>query len=495
LSSQSEKILQGLDKPLKVYVIVPEIAEWNRPIHALLDNCRSVQANIQVKYLSPDLDKEEVVRLGKEYKFAAERTGLLLVYGTEPNTEHRFIKYADLQSRDASEMMSRSSQGFFKGEAALISELNSLTEGKEKAVVYFTQGNGELNISDRNVSGRGDDGCGIYRDQLEGKGIKVLGLVLSPVEGVKSKSPDIVVSTKIPDDATIVVIAGPTKRFEKPALDALRNYLEPTDPQKKKGKLVALLDPASAGGGRDGTTGLEDLLASYGVIVGKDRVLQLRGAVISNPGLVLADVPSDDGVRSESPLIDAFAGKSWLLVGARTIQGQTPTSPGKEHYRTVSLLQTDPRSTASWAETNLQAEPTELIRELDSRRELGRRISQDPLSLAVAVSEVMPAADGGPHAFMQGEGKPRLTVFGSSSPLRNSFANARGISGFFDFFASDLSWLRERPSNIGIEAKKRDYYALTSENINFSRMIWLPALLMVVGVLGLATGVWVVRRR
>jgi hypothetical protein len=57
-----------------------------------------------------------------------------------------------------------------------------------------------------------------------------------------------------------------------------------------------------------------------------------------------------------------------------------------------------------------------------------------------------------------------------------------------------LSWLRERPNNIGVDAKKRETYAL-SPAADLSRMFWIPSILMVVGVIGLGAGVWVVRRR
>jgi len=60
--------------------------------------------------------------------------------------------------------------------------------------------------------------------------------------------------------------------------------------------------------------------------------------------------------------------------------------------------------------------------------------------------------------------------------------------------ASSLAWLRERPENIGIEAKKREYYIM-DPNANISRMIWLPFGLMMFSVVGLGLGVWVVRRR
>jgi hypothetical protein len=497
LSSQSERILQGLDKPLKIYAIVSENDGIYYPVRALLDNCRSAQPDIQVKYLSPDLDKEEVARLGKQYKFSGERAGLLVIYGTEPKAQSRFIKRDDLISADASQMMARSSQGMFKGESALISEVNTLVEGKDKPVVYFTQGNGELDIADREIAQRPgtDTGCGIYRDKLDAGNFKVLGLQFSPVKGVKAKSPDIVVSTEVPDDAATVVIAGPTKRFEKEAVEALRRYLEPSEPGKKKGTLIVMLDPVITGENRSETTGLEELLAGYNVEVGKNRVLELRNRYSRDLDVVLAGVNPDRGLRSQNPVLDAFAGQGFLFLKSRTVQGQPASPAGRERYRSDMLLATQPGDYAI-AETNMEPDPRRLLKELDNRGELAKRISPEPLSLAVAVSEVTgpPPNPMNPHAPPPTDSKPRLIVFGSSSPLRNSLSSMNYFEGFYDFFASNINWLRGRSSNIGIEAKKRDIYLVKSDT-NFSRMIWLPALLMFVGVVGLGTGVWVVRRR
>jgi hypothetical protein len=497
LSSQSEHILQGLDKPLKVYVIVPEHDPFNHPIHALLDNCRSVRPEIQVKYLSPDLNKPEVTELATEYKFGAERKGILLVYGSAPKAENRFVKYDDLVSHDTSEMASRSSQGFFKGEAALMGEVNSLAEGKEKPVVYFTQGNGELDINDRQVTNRADEGCGVYRDRLEDSiNVKVKGLQFSPVEGATGKNPDVVVSKKVPDDAAVVVIAGPRKRFDKYAVEALRDYLQPADPKKKKGKLFALFDVVVNDQGQMEPTGLESLLAEFNVEVGNNRVLEAQSRIVDDPEVVLAVVNPAEDVRLRNPVADAFLQKAFLLLKPRTVSalqaGGRP--PQMERYRTDALLLASPEE-YPWVETNLQADARAVVKKFeDDPAEFRKKVRPELLSLAVAVSETTPSMGGDPHAFMNSEDKPRLVVVGSAQPLRNSQANSNYFRGFYSFFASDVAWLRERPSNIGIEAKKRDFY-IVKPDTNFSRMMWLPAILMFVGVVGLGTGVWVVRRR
>ena len=46
---------------------------------------------------------------------------------------------------------------------------------------------------------------------------------------------------EVPDDATVVVIAGPTTDFLQPEIDAMKRYVA------KGGKVLALIDPPAAG--------------------------------------------------------------------------------------------------------------------------------------------------------------------------------------------------------------------------------------------------------
>jgi len=154
-----------------------------------------------------------------------------------------------------------------------------------------------------------------------------------------------------------------------------------------------------------------------------------------------------------------------------------------------------------WAETNLD-DPVRIVESAIRDRFKGiRERMVARLPLAVTVSEPTGGMPGDPHAaFMGGDSKPRMVVFGNASwasdkPLPNVFrpsedANAR----YYSLFASSLAWLREKPSEIGIEAKKRDVYQMP-ETTNVTRLLMLPVGLMFVSILGLGLGVWIVRRR
>jgi hypothetical protein len=95
-----------------------------------------------------------------------------------------------------------------------------------------------------------------------------------------------------------------------------------------------------------------------------------------------------------------------------------------------------------------------------------------------------------------GQQKPRMVVFGNASMACNRNMDERARRPYFDLIASSIEWLREKEGNIGNEPKKRDTYELkpkTTEDV--VRMVYLPPVLIVFGMIGLATGVWIVRRR
>ena len=258
LSSRSKAMLKdGLDKPTKIYVLMAVGSTLQQEMQTLLTNCREVNDKIEVKYLSPDLDDDQVRDLEKKYSFTG-REGVLVVYGDGNEENHRFIPVDDLFSVDS--MGPRELK--FKGEDALMTALSALTEGKSKPVVYFTQGHGELDLNNSDTS-RLDEGMGALRSRLEKRNYDVKPLEFGAA------------NPKVPDDASIVVIARPSLPFAPAAIDALRRYMKPSDDTKKRGKLFVLFDVVLSAENKMVRTGLEDFMKEFNVEVDNQRVLSL----------------------------------------------------------------------------------------------------------------------------------------------------------------------------------------------------------------------------
>jgi ABC-type uncharacterized transport system len=494
ISDQSQNILKAIDKPAKVYVLIPMADDLAyREVKTLLDNCRAVNEKLEVEYVSPDLNPQRVRELKSLYPFT-DREGLLVVYGPEGASNFQFIKAQDIFGNDPNpDPSSKKARFVFKGEDALVSSLSFLEQGKTKSVIYFLQGNGELDLKDSTSSQVGE-GAGNLKDRLQKANYDVKGLQLSPIARKDPKG-ETVVSDKVPDDAEIVVIAGTKMKMPDYTLKALHDYMNPTSANARKGKLVVLLDTPIGFDRKLVHTGLEGLLADFNVDVGDDRVFALPNNVTGEDptNLLVLTNPS-----ANNPIAEAFRGRAMVMPRLRTVKPRPSAGPPGTSVYTADSLLLAPDRLGVWAETNFSAQPSQLIAQMAKDPALAdKTLSQEPLSVAVTVTEPQPPKPGGdPHDFMrQMEQKPRLVVFGSAAFASNPLMTERAGGPYFTLLNSTLSWLRERPSNIGVEPKKRNVFVLNVDDNTLMRMEFLPTLVVLLGIACVGTGVWLVRRR
>lgn len=490
LDTRSENILKGLEKPLHITVLVNsrETQEYS-DIMSLLDNARSVSDKVDVSLVLPTRQPAAYNELVRRYGLT-DRQGLLVVYGTESDEQSQFLRMSDLYTTPMMMMGMRGGERTFQGEDALMTAVAFLEEGKQKPIIYFTQGHGELD-----VSGVGNElperRAQNLRSRLEKNNFQVKGLRLGG--GLPEKAADptrVVVSKTVPDDAGLVVVAGPQSAFAQPELDALREYMNPKEAGKKKGKLILLLDVVAGPNERMLQTGLEALAAEMGVEVTNDRVLQPN---LTNPDVILVLV--NPRLPENNPLAAPLRGVAVPMFDIRSIKPrQGPQAGG--YQAEILLIATS--NSGLWPEPNL-GDPVRLVaqyqrndfRDVESKAERA-------LPVGVIVTE---GGMAGPHGAMTGDQKPRLVVIGdagfiSDQPLPG--VGERGVpeieSRYYSLFASSVAWLRERPNNIGIEPRKRDEYKM-NDNTDMARLLLQPGSWMFAGIVGLGLGVWVVRRR
>lgn len=490
LSSRSDSILQGLSKPTRIYVILPKSGETYRRTQALLDNCRAVNSKVEVTYYSPDADRDEVKQLAQQYQFTGERAGLLVVYGTPPNAEHQFINQEALTGVSENAMSASREHRYFKGETELMTALDFMEEGKQKPVFYFTQGNGELDIDDTTVRSVGV-GAGQLKQRLEQENYVVKGLGLADVT-VKGKNPNLVIAKDVPDDASIVVVAGP-KRMSADVVAALQRYMDPpAGSSKKKGRMIVMLDPLP--NGEQDLTPFLRFLGQFNVESPNNRVLAVKLATnLDDPRLIM--VIANPNLGDRNTLAAAFP-DPFVFYNTRTVSSKPAANapPTGSHYRADEVFVAYDRQ-GPWAETDLKTPPREFLRGAHVQ-ELQKKLAATPLPLPVTVA-VSETAGGGFHQAAQGEDKPCLVVFGTSSFVSNALLSIPGnqFGPLYNVFTSTAGWLRERPASIGIEPKKPDVFQFNVATVDARRLFFLPAGLMLVGVIGLWTGVSMVRRR
>lgn len=475
LSDRSKQILRSLDKPTTVYLIMASDANAYDEMRTLLANSQDFAPQLRVESLSPGLNPGRIRELQKQFPDITSE-GVLVVYGDGPNAPGSFIKSEDIvkvnfAGRDRSES--------FEGEARLMTDLAFLSENKQKPVVYFANQNaGEFDLNDSDP--RKETGIGVLKTRLEKRNFDVRPLKFDTAD------------PKVPDDATIVVLPNPRQPYTQPVAAALQKYMI-----ERKGKLVLLTDiPQRATTMPE--TGLEPLLAGFKVDLGKDRILmrpvQIGQAVLRDPEIVLATVAAA-ALNSKNPIAINFDGYNLIFDQSRVVRpSATPPMPGQgdPSIRAETLIETRP-GLPVWAESDLKASPRQLVESFAKDPNLFRdKRSPEPLPIAVVVSESAPAAMPG---GLGGPSKPRMAVFGSANFITNSrMDETRSDSAYFDLFAGTLEWLRERPSNVGIEPRTYKNYMLDPGTSLF-RLVFLPSLLAFVCIIGLGVGVWVVRRR
>jgi hypothetical protein len=162
------------------------------------------------------------------------------------------------------------------------------------------------------------------------------------------------------------------------------------------------------------TSGLEEFLRKYGVLVGTEFAMRVPEDTQDDPRGVYATVPAD----TTNPLAKAFLRKPIELHTARIIK----PDKSAQKYKADVILQLDPKDLSLerrqnyWEDTAIRAlaSPITYAVELMRQGALETRLSGEPLPVAVAVSEKLMVPGSTKETF-----KPRLLVFGDAEMISN----------------------------------------------------------------------------
>lgn len=318
--------------------------------------------------------------------------------------------------------------------------------------VYFTQGHGEKDIA---TSDRG--GLSSAAEAMKQDNFSVESLVL-----IQQKV--------VPDDATVVVIAGPTTDFFPPEIEALNAYAA------RGGKLLVMLDPLLKGPAQPL---LSQFLADWGIQSGTDVVLDASGM-----GQLLgtdASVP----VAAQYPphaITEGFR----VLTAYPMARSMAPIEGGANSRTAQALVNTSPQS---WSEADMAGLSTGKA-QVEFNADKGDK--QGPITLAAAVSApatVTPPAPSGNSTpdSPDSERKPetRIVAVGDSDYASNM---AIGISGNRDFFMNSMNWLSQQENLIAVRPRQPEDRRLTLTADQQNRIMIL--VLFIIPGLVFATGVY-----
>ncbi|MGD9895592.1 MAG: GldG family protein [Candidatus Methylacidiphilaceae bacterium] len=407
LSEKTTHILHSLREPVRVTVCLINDSPVRTEIDNLLRQYKYVAGDkLQIEHVDPALHMARAEALAKRLKFDLRENVVIFEY----RDRHKFINDKDIVDLDMSGAMFGQSPRVkaFKGEQQFTAAILSLVEGK-LLKVYVTTGHGEREFGNMSAPG----GYGQIDLRIRRENVETIPLDLGefPV---------------VPADADAVIVAGPKVPFRAPEAEAIAKYVE------AKGKLLLLEGAGSV-------SGLEPLLAKYGIRVDNDQVVAF-GKLGGMAGEIL--ITTALGTRyADHPAVRGLQGLNLQMPDARSLS-PVPDKGNPKTQKLVALVQTPE---AFWGETDAKE-----IAEQNPKRDPGVDIP-GPLTLAMLY-------DGGE---VPGQGihvvGTRIVAIGSSAFLANQIIDGVGL----DFFLNVLNWMLKREMALGISPKTAQEFSLS----------------------------------
>lgn len=420
LSPQSVKVLKSLDAPLKMTVFSKEN---DFPSYRdSLGEYEYASKKVSTDYVDPDK------------RPALARQLQIQSYGTVA------IQYKDRIER----VVGNSEQDLTNG-------IIKIVTGKERKV-YFLQGHGEKDTAASERSGY----SGIS-SQLTHDNYKVEKLPLAQQGGV-------------PDDASVVVVAGPKTDVLPGEIDALKAYLA------KGGKVMLLIDPPDKADA-DSLQALTALAHDWAMDLGNNVVVDISGM----GRLLGTDETVPVAVTYPShPIVQGMD----LLTAFPLARSVTPVSGGVNGRFAQAFVET---SAKSWAETDMKT----MLAGGKITFDEAKGDKRGPIPIAAAASAPVatpPAAKPGEET---GKLESRVVVFGDSDFASNL---ALGISGNRDLFMNAVNWLAQQESLIAIRPKEADDRRVSMTAGQQLRVVILALFVVPLVVLGSGVYAWWRRR-
>jgi ABC-type uncharacterized transport system involved in gliding motility auxiliary subunit len=417
LSDQSVNVAEQVKDNLRMKAFYP--GGDYAPARDLLDLFKSRNNKISAEFIDPDKQPE----VAQQYKVTAygdfqnPMTGESYRYGT-----------LILEMGNKTERIEKQSEPL--REEDITNALMKIVKG-EKKTIYFTQGHGEKKLDDMERTGYSG-----ARMKLE-------------TENYVVKTVNLVSEGKVPDDASVLVVAGPTAEPFPNELDFIDAYLN------KGGSALIMVDPPPG-------ASLSDFLKKWSIDVGNNIVLDASGV-----GRLFGAGPSIPLVSTYSrhKITERFNTMTFFPL----VQSVKPVMPPVTGVTVEELFSSNERS---WGETNLKSGEAKFDENVDMK---------GPISLAVAATK-----------DLSENKKTRLVVVGDSDFASNGFFGSQGNG---NLFLNTVTWLAQDENFISIRPKNPEDRRLTMTEaqgrlVSYVAVLLLPLSIMVAGV-----SVWMKRRK
>lgn len=400
LSEQTAKIVKGLKQDANITYF--DQSTRFRDGKDLLDQYANLSPKVHVEYIDPDKNP------------TAAREAGIRNFGTA-------VVQIGARKEEAKSMNEEGVTGAF------IRDLKSGTRA-----VCFVTGSGEHQIDDTDR-----EGLSRFKDLLA-------------KENYETKSISLLQKAEVPADCTALVVAGPTRNYEQPEVDAIKSYVE------GGGRAMFLLD-APLKMGREtiaDNDALATVLQGWGVALNKDLILDL------NPlGQMVGLGPQVALVTSyeSQPIVSELKGTATGFPLSRSLETKNTDK--------TSVQKLFDSSSSSLATTNLSSASVNVK---DPKNKKG------PLTIAAA----------GTYTTGKENSNGRFVVVGSSSWMDNGFIDWNGNN---DLALNAVNWLASDEDLISIRPKEREDRRITMTRAQLSwvratSQFLLPMVVVVAGI-------------
>ncbi len=385
LSQQTVQVLETLDKPVRANAFfVPNDSRTTfdrQQAEDLLNEFSRRSSNFTYRFIDPELNRSVAVQYDVR--------------------DFPVVVFEDLETSAQQGMFDLTEQDFVTGIL--------IATGVQQKRVYFLTGHQEASITRDPATGEThEEGLdfalqGMQRDNYE---VRALNL---KQDG------------EVPEDAAIVIVAGPKRDLDTDEMDSLMDYLI------RGGKMVVLLDP-------DSPDSYRQLLAEWGLLIGKNPIADLISNVAGEAKSPMAQNSNAQFVSSGLtgiPIVDQL--NVVFFLDATAVQPIIPIEDIPPYMTYGSLTHTTP---ASW----LEMDPEE--------------VNYDPGDDVQGPFDIGAVIQAGATLTGQPVTNPdtiaKIVVFGDSDFAKNKFFFS---SDNADLLLNSVNWLAEDYELISIRPK------------------------------------------
>ncbi len=417
LSDESMKVSDQVQQDLHIKAFYP--GGDYPPVKDLLNLFHNHNGKISYEFVDPDKQPQ------------AAQQFQVTVYGDYSNPmSGESFRFGTLifQMGDKTERVEKQNEQL--REEDVTNTLTKIVKG-EKKTIYFVDGHGERKIDDNDRTGYSQAKGDLEKESYVVKGI------------------NLVEANKVPDDASVLIIAGPTAEYFPNEIEMVNNYLV------GGGSVLLMLDPAPA-------ASLKDLTAKWSVDVGNNIVLDASGV-----GRLLGMGPAAPLVRSYGT--HQITERMRVMTFFPLSRSVTPAATPAEGVTVDKLLTTNENS---WGEVDTKGGEAEFNEGKDLK---------GPVTIGVAISK-----DAASNK------KTRLVIVGDADFASNVYFTQAGNG---NLFTNTLNWLARDENFISIKPKTADDRRIEMTEAQGRMVSYLMVLLLPVGILLTGVSVWMKRRR